>query len=100
VGGDANTATHIAPGLNVPAGGSWVVNYWSDRTSFASPTTWTLQPEVTHRGASSGTGGGHTDSEIADSGAPVTGAYGAKTATANEVGGKGAMVTIVLTPGT
>jgi hypothetical protein len=100
VGGDANTATHIAPGLNVPAGGSWVVNYWSDRTSFASPTTWVLPSGVTGRGASSGTGGGHTDSEIADSGAPVSGAYPTMTATANEVGGKGAMVTIVLTPGT
>jgi PKD domain-containing protein len=100
VGGDSNTATHSAPAVNVPAGGSWVVNYWSDRTSFASPTTWTLQPEVTDRGASSGTGGGHTDSQIADSGAPFTGAYAAKTATANEVSGKGAMVTIVLTPGT
>jgi PKD repeat protein len=92
------TATHPAPAATITTAGSWVVSYWTDRSS--TTTGWTLPAALAHRDVVIGTGGGHTTGAIADSNGPVaTGAYPAQTASV--VGGssaKAAMTTLVLTP--
>lgn len=93
---DANTATHVAPAVSVTAGGSWVVSYWSSRNSTSS--TWTTPSTVTARQTGVGTGGGHVDSQTADSGPVASGGYGTVTAGSGSVAGKGDMVSIVLSP--
>lgn len=95
---DASTASHVTPTVAVTTGGSWVLSYWSDRTS--SSTMWTLPSGVSGRGTGYGTGGGRVDTAIADSGQPVAGGdYGALTASSGAVSGKADMVSIVLAPG-
>ena len=96
---DANTASHTAPSVPVTAAGSWVVSFWSDKSS--STTVWTLPGTVTQRDQSIGTGGGHVAAALADSGGTVaSGTYPAQTATVGAIAsGKGAMISLVLTPG-
>jgi PKD repeat protein len=94
---DSSTASHTTPAVSVAAGGSWVVSYWSDRTS--NDTIWTLPASVVARGTGYGTGGGRVDSAIADSGSPLpTGQYGGLTASSGATSGRGDMVSVVLAP--
>ncbi len=94
---DNTTATHTAPPISVPTAGSWVMSYWSDRST--GTTSWTLPASVTSRGIWTGTGSAAVSGVIADSGQPVTtGTYPSQTATANSTSGRGNMLTIVLTP--
>ncbi len=100
--GDVNTNTHVTPTANGADPGAWAISYWSDRTS-AGQETWTLPAGVTTRQVDApAKGGGRVDSATADQ--PITGtSYGSKTATvATSDGvkaGRGAMVTVVLNPG-
>jgi hypothetical protein len=96
---DSNRAAHAAPPVAVTAAGSWVVSFWSDKSS--STTMWRLPSAVTGRDQVSGTGGGHIAAALADSGAPVaTGTYPAQTASVGTTAsGKGAMISLVLVPG-
>ncbi len=93
---DSSTASHTAPAVTVTNGGSWVVSFWSDKSS--STTTWTLPSGVTQRDQTIGTGGGHVTAAIADSNASVaSGTYPAQTATVGATAsGKGAMISLVL----
>ena len=95
---DANTASHTAPAVAVADGGSWVVSFWSDKSS--TTTTWTLPAGVTQRDQTIGTGGGHVTAALADSSGPVaTGTYPARTATVGATAsGKAAMISLVLVP--
>jgi Malectin domain/PKD domain len=95
---DSATATHTAPAATVTTAGSWVVSYWSDKSS--TTTAWNLPSAVTSRDAVIGTGGGRVTDAIADTGAPAaTGTYPAQTATVTGgASGKGANLTLVLTP--
>lgn len=95
---DYSTASHTAPAVTVSTGGSWVVSFWSDKSS--STTAWALPSGVTGRDQLIGSGTSHLTGEIADSGAPVpTGTYPAQTATVGATASpKGAMISLVLTP--
>ncbi|MEP7024174.1 MAG: hypothetical protein ABJB47_10310 [Actinomycetota bacterium] len=95
---DSNKAAHIAPPVAVTAAGSWVVSFWSDKSS--STTGWALRAAVTPRDQVIGIGGGHVDAATADSGAAVaTGTYPAQLATVGITpSGKGAMISLVLVP--
>ncbi len=95
---DSATATHVAPAVTVSAGGSWVVNSWTDKSSTTS--AWTLPAAVTGRDTVIGTGGGRVTSAVADSGAAVaSGTYPAQTATVTGgASGKGETISIVLKP--
>jgi hypothetical protein len=94
---DANTATHTAPSVPVASTGSWVVSFWSDKSS--STTSWTVPATATQRDQVIGTGGGRVTAALADSNAAVaTGTYPAQTASVGAtVSGKGAMLSLVLT---
>lgn len=97
IGTGSNTTTFTTPDISVDAGGSWVVSYWSDRTS--NDTVWTLPSGVTSRGTDYGTGGGRVDTALADSGQTVTGGtYAGLTASTGTQSGKGITVAIVLAP--
>jgi hypothetical protein len=96
-GGDVNSTSHVAPAVSVATPGSWVLSYWSDRTS--NTTAWALPGGMTGRGASYGTGGGHIDSVVADSGAaPVVGPYAALSASSTAESGRSNMISLVLLP--
>ena len=95
-GDPANTTSHPTPTASVSASGSWVVSYWSDKSSVTG--AWTAPAGVTDRGTSIGSGGGRVTSLVADSGGTVpTGSYGGLTAT-TDAASRGLMWTIVLAP--
>lgn len=95
--GDVQSTKHTAPAVAVDTAGSWVVSYWAVRWS--SATTWHAPAAVTVRAQSAGSGGGHVDVLLGDSGGPVaTGTYGALTATTDSVKYKADEVSLVLAP--
>jgi hypothetical protein len=93
---DSSTASHTAPAIAVANGGSWVVSFWSDKSS--STTAWTLPGDVTQRDHVIGTGGGHLAAAIADSAmGQSSGTYPAQTASVGATAsGKGATISLVL----
>jgi PKD repeat protein len=96
---DSSKVTHVALAAAVTTPNSWVLNYWSDRSS--TTTDWTLPAAVTDRDMVIGQGGGHPSAAIADSGGALpTGTYPAGAAqVVGGASGKGASFTVVLTPG-
>ena len=95
---DANTASHTAPEIAVGTAGSWVVSFWSDKSS--TTTAWSLPVGVIQRDQTVGTGGGHVAAALADSNGPVApGTYPAQTASVGATpSGKGATISVVLVP--
>ena len=95
---DTNTTSHTAPTVTVTNGGSWVVSFWSDKSS--STTGWTLPSGVTLRDQAIGTGGGRVTGVIADSNTGLaSGTYPPQTASVGTTAsGKGAMISLVLSP--
>lgn len=92
----AVTTSHEAPSVTVGTPGSWVVAYWSDKSS--TTMSWTAQNGVTVRGTSIGSAGGRVTSLVADSGGTVpTGPYAGPTAT-TDVASRALMWTLVLAP--
>lgn len=90
-----NRATHTTPGVTVPTDGSWVVNYWADKSS--ATTGWTLPAGQVQRTSSAGTGAGRItsiSSDIAESwpAGPSSGV----TATADSASAKATMWSVVL----
>ena len=92
---DAATATHTTPAATVAVGGSYVVSFWSDKSS--STTGWTLPASVTARDVTIGTGGGRVTTAVGD-GTAAAGNYPGRTATVNAASTKGAMLTVLLRP--
>ena len=78
--GDANRAAHVSPTVTAPAG-SWVVTLWADKSE--TTTGWTAPAGTTTRDIGLGTGGGRFTSLLVDSGGPVSGSYGGRTASTN-----------------
>jgi PKD repeat protein len=92
----ANTTSHTSPTATVTAARSWVVSYWSDKSSTTG--AWTAPSGLTSRGVSLGTGGGRVTSLVADSNGTVpTGSYGGLTAT-TDAASRSLTWTIVLAP--
>jgi PKD repeat protein len=90
-----NQTTHTTPGANVAVAGSYVVSYWTDKTS--DTTGWTLPAGQTQRALALGTGPGRITSVASDlNAAAPTGASPARTATASFTSGKATMWTVVL----
>ncbi|TWG92495.1 FOG: PKD repeat [Nocardioides sp. J9] len=86
------TATHRSP--VVDTAGGWVVTVWADRsgatTAFTEPAGSSVRQRLI------GTGGGHVDQLVVDTGGPVAaGAYGDQVATA-DAAAKGTSLTIAL----
>jgi hypothetical protein len=95
---DSSTASHVTPAVTVADPGSWVLSFWSDRTS--NDTVWSLPASVTARSTGYGTGGGRVDATIGDSnGVVATGAYSGNSASSNATSGKAVMISVVLAAG-
>lgn len=93
---DAVQNAHQAPNAPVAEPGSWVVTYWSEKSS--ATTAWTAPETAEKRAVSIGTGGGRITSLLVDSGGAVpTGTYAGLTATADSAS-RALMWTIVLRP--
>lgn len=91
--GDKATSAHVSPTVVAPAG-SWVVTLWADKSE--TTTGWTAPSGVTTRDVGLGTGSGRFTSLLVDSGGPVSGSYGGRTATTNAANSYTDMWTIAL----
>jgi hypothetical protein len=92
----ASTATHTTPAVSGLTAGTWVVSFWTDKSTTTS--SWTPPAGVTQRAVVYGTSGGAISALLADSGAGVSGSYPGQTATTNVTSGSAAQWTIALTP--
>ena len=95
---DVSAATHTTPAIGVTAAGSWVVSFWSDKSSTTS--AWTLPSGVTQRDQAIGTGPGRVTAALGDTNGPVaTGTYPTQSASVGATpSGRAAMISLVLTP--
>jgi PKD repeat protein len=90
-------ATHQTPVVNAPDGTSWLVSYWTDKSS--ATTTWTGPAGQTQRSLGTATGTSHMSSLLTDSNQRVTsGPQGGLNATANS-GAQGLTMSLLLTGG-
>ncbi len=95
-GADASSASHTTPTLNATAG-SWLVSYWSEKSS--SELTWTLPGDVQQRQAAASTGSGKVSAAWGDSDGPVAaGQVGGLAATTSVAASRSATFSVVLTP--
>jgi len=91
----ATTSTHVAPSVTPSASGGWLVTYWADKST--SSTSLSTTPSLVRRGGSTGTGGGHITSALADSGTGVpAGPTGGQVATGTAPASKAVMFSLVL----
>ncbi|MBV9486701.1 MAG: PKD domain-containing protein [Frankiaceae bacterium] len=77
-----NTKTAIAPILTGLSDGSYVVSFWTDKSS--ATTSFTPPPTVTQRSVTLGAGSAAVNALLADSDRPISGNYAAKLATTND----------------
>jgi hypothetical protein len=92
------TDAHVTPTTEATVPGSWVVNYWADKS--AVTTKWEPPLGVAVRFTSAGTGEGHVSELLADSAGPVpVGTVGGLTARADSAERNAQMATIVIGPG-
>ena len=98
VSADANATSHNTPPIGVAGAGSWVVSFWSDKSS--TTTAWTLPSGVTQRDQAIGSGSARVTAALADTNGPVvTGTYPAQSASVGATAsGRGAMISLVLAP--
>ena len=95
---DVNVTSHSTSPVAVAGAGSWVVSFWSDKST--TTTAWTLPAGVTQRDQTIGTGATRVTAVLADSDGPVvTGTYPVQTASVGSTAsGRGAMISLVLAP--
>jgi PKD repeat protein len=92
---DGPGAEHVTPSTTVSGSTSWVLSYWSDKSS--GTTGWSLPAGVVQRTACAGSGSGHVASVLADSAGPVPpGPAGGLTAMADSTSARGADATLVV----
>jgi PKD repeat protein len=91
-----STKNHVAPALSGLTAGTWVVSWWTDKST--TTTTWTPPASVTKRLDVYGTSGGAVSALLADSNAGVSGSYPAQTATTDVTSGSAAQWSIALRP--
>jgi hypothetical protein len=94
----ALTTSHPAPTVTVSTPGSWVIWYWSDKSS-ATTTSWTPPAGVIARSTAFGTGTTYISSLTGDLGtSSAIGTVPGLSAT-TDAASRGTGVTLVLTPG-
>ncbi|MBM9458564.1 PKD domain-containing protein [Nocardioides sp. zg-536] len=97
-GSNAASTSHVSPAITAPRQGSWLVSYWSEKSS--TDTVWTAPSSVTQRGTAAATGSGKISAVWGDSaGAVPTGTAAARTATTSTSVSRGATFAIVIDPG-
>jgi PKD repeat protein len=88
--------SHTSPALTGLTAGSWVVSYWTDKST-GSTASWTAPAGVTQRATAVGSGTGVNGGLLADSGGPVSGSYAGQTATSTQSSGSATQWSIALT---
>ncbi|MFL6098639.1 MAG: PKD domain-containing protein [Actinomycetales bacterium] len=96
---DGSSSSHTTPTVTVPQVDSWVISYWTDKSTTA-PTFWTSPGDVTVRATQLGGNTGSLSGLLADTGGPVAaGSYGGKTASVSSTDStRGLSWTVSLTP--
>jgi PKD repeat protein len=94
----ASTSTHTTPSVSGLSAGSWVVSFWTDKST--TTKTWTPPGSVTQRSVVYGSGTAAVSALLADSGAGVSGNYAGQTATTDASSGSAAQWTVALSPAT
>ncbi len=95
--GSSSLTTFATPATTVTTPGSWVVSYWSSRSS--SATRWITPSGMTARSTSDGTGGGHIDALIGDIAGPAApGSVPGTAASTDQPSGSQLAWSLVLTP--
>jgi hypothetical protein len=93
----STTATHTTPPVPVDTPGSWLVSYWSQKSS--GTTTWAPPATVTTRTAAAGSGTGNVSALLADSAGPVpTGTAAGRTASTGTADGRVVLFSVVVAP--
>ncbi|HSK32138.1 MAG TPA: PKD domain-containing protein, partial [Propionicimonas sp.] len=96
----SNTArsSHPAPDVDVSTAGSWLVNYWSEKSS--GDVTWTAPAGTSTRTTDAATGSGKVSALLIDSADPVpTGTADGPTATTSTTVGRSTTFSLVIAPG-
>lgn len=91
-----NRRDHTTPPATADDTGSWVVSFWSDKTS--ATTDWVSPAGVTDRAERIGIGSGRVSSLLADTKQVPIGLVAGSTATADASSLKATMVNVVLRP--
>ncbi len=95
----ASATSFTTPSVPVAQSGSWLLSYWSEKSS--TTKTWTRPTGTAPRATPAATGSGKVSSLLVDSTAPVpTGTAAGRTATLNSAGGGAQLASVVVTPGT
>ena len=92
----AATTEHVARGANVRVTGSWVVTFWTDKSS--STKAWTLPAGLRLRASGYGTGSGHLTTVAADEGAARSRGTSPATTARTDAASKAEATTVVLAP--
>ena len=92
----AVTTQHVAPAAPVAVAGSWVVRYWTDKSS--ATTLWTAPAGVTVRALEYGSGTGRVSALVADGGSPAPSGTADPLSATTDVATRGNGVTLVLAP--
>ena len=96
--GNSSDATLTAPAVAVAQPNSWLVNYWSEKSS--STTVWTVPGNVTSRGSAASTGSGKVSGILGDSNGPVAvGTAAERTATVTPAASRNVTFSVVIGPG-
>jgi hypothetical protein len=95
---NTTASNHTTATVPVADPGSWLVNWWSEKSGVAQ--TWTLPGTVTQRQTTTGTGTGKVSAVLADSNAAVaTGTAPTRTASTSTAAAKGATFSLAVSPG-
>ncbi len=98
-GVDSSATSHSTPETTAAQANSWVVNFWSEKSS--TPTTWTLPAESTSRTEEQASGSGKVSGILGDSdGAVPQGSVPSRTATTSTSISRSVLFSVVLDPGT
>ncbi len=91
------STNHTAPDVNVSTAGSWLVNYWGEKSS--GDTTWTPPAGEPVRTTDAAAGGGKASALLSDTDGPIaTGTATGRTATTSTSVGRTVMFTVVIAP--
>ena len=90
------TTDHVAAAAPVGVTGSWVVRFWTDKSS--STTAWTLPAGLSLRASGYGTGSGYLTTVAADEAAPRSQGTAAAMTARTDASSRAAATTIVLAP--
>lgn len=95
---NTSATSHTTATVPVADSGSWLVNWWSEKSGVAQ--TWTVPGTVTQRQTTTGTGTGKISAVLADSNAAVAiGTAPTRTATTSSAAAKGATFSLAVSPG-